>query len=1499
LRVSSDKSEYYSSDNVTVEVEAIRQIGDQILHVANVSINGSLRNASKSLISNFNCTTGENGRCLITLTAPSTNGDYILELNDFKAIGSFSVIPFSANIYMKDELGKSLKNIFAQGTQARVEVSVQNASSSNVYTFSGYIKDSSENVIKLINSTQLNVNNSFTNTFLFTVDSMTFDYGAYTAYVTVQKTGTSGNISLSTSFEVKDWSLYVNKKSSGSGFEYGYSIFPNQTMRFETYPTFRSNGTVIPSINASLFTINLKDNLDNVVSRSNVTWNATCGSAGCYEFLINSSGNIGTYYLETTLSYEGVTQTNTQIINVIDTIMSAQSTNKDGDLKELFGTDEYVYISLSAYNSTASNINLTDAEIFIVEFMNGSEFSYTKVNNFSVVNSSNSVYEWAWNSSLQRIKLDVPKVGGLYNAYVFGNNKTVGTTVKFIVNPYDICTVSKDTPGNVSSGYYYVWQFKTTDTIYFELRLTQADNPLGKAPPMNITGNNSVGTGAQCNIDTSTKQAINNATITVVEVKNADSGALQSLNTTDSTCEADDNDGGYTCTVKPLSRWEGGSNLVKFNIEGQDGTTSTIYNRFEARAFYLYGSSQTWQNSPTSNITLNVQMYEAGNGYWSRGTGLSGTVTLKKIEYQGRDGEWISPPIDYNYNVSNVSSTTVTSSSGTMSIPASNIPDGKWKTGYYRAVLQGTTSSGDTDYGYAWFGVKLWDVYAQPIDCSGSSCQYKSYFNSKKNISLFVKISQAGDYSYSYSGGQDIGGNVTIGIKKIEDCRTWPCKELNASKYNASTIIVNESSPWYWNANLSDEGKYIIYINTTTEYWGTGYYSVVLDVNGTDTGYGWYNTIAFYVSTRPTDSNGSTYKYNIKPPEPMYFNVTTTKDYKSYYGTYDSSDYINVTVDDLVLKTWNQTSGQPIEYNYPEDINITPHSINGTDTVNITFNAGSWPTGYFYGELYLKNSENETSTGRLWFDVRPFRVQIDKISNYNLDEDQCMNSTIYVYEPDWNSNSLVYGNYSIISVYENIYNNFGMSITTYTNYTNSSFNATDYILFCPNDGEWPSGSWGGYHSLNVIVRDNVDNSTQVGWLSFRTNPFQISWGNIVGGNNVLTSSDITIPVSITKYSSGENVTGNLSSVYQWRYDNYMSTKQEYVFSVGNCYSNVSGQCSVNGTQNITLYAPNGGWKSGYNYLYTEWKKPNDANSLIEDWGGIYFNGKEPYNGYYSNSDVNGLWKYYFNSSENITIKLYVRNSTYDAINVNVTDIQYAFSGDNCWDESCRTYTSASSWSLVGGSTEVGNDGNAILNIQFPSINWSRGYYYIKTTVSGNGGTSTIPGGYVYVKDMVSPNVTISSPTINQSITGANFSVNITTNEDANCYITMLNYDSFYSWYCANWNGTNNSANGTLSPILVNACNITKYDFNGSTYHYQYLSKTYYSVSSGSNYDYWWQSGTTGLVTDAKVHGFVFNTTNQATGNNLTSQDYGIVVSCYDEDWNYGTGYSVIGVNVSY
>lgn len=1495
LKVSADKARYNALETIRVEVAAIKLIGDQMLYIRNVSTNGTLRNSTKDVISRFNCTTGNNGKCTVSVTAPSSYGAYFLELENFKAFSTIMIIPFSFNIYMKDEIGQSLKNTYAVGEQARVEVGVLNASSSDIYTFSGYIMDSAGNVVKAIDSTTLNSNNSFTNSFLFTVDSITFsDYGAYRAYVTVSKSG-DGSISSSASFQVQDWSLAVIKKSLGSGFEYEYSTFVNKTVKLEAYPTYRANGSIIPNISSPLFYIALKDNLNNILLTSNATWNSSCGQSGCYEFSLVSPLNAGKYTLYTSLTYSGSTQTSSQVINVISGVLNAQSTDREGAIKELFGTNEYAYITLTAYNST-EDFNLTEAEVFSVRYMNGSDFSYIQVGSFDAVNSTNAEYEWAWNASLQRIKLDVPKVGGTYDIYMFGENQTVGTLAKFIVNPYESCTSARDS-ADASSG-RYVWQYKTTDTIYFEIKLGQANNPLGRASAANLSGNGSMyGAGSACSI--SSQQKVSNATLTVLEIKNVESGAVQNIDASSSVCQSGSTAGTYICTAEPLSRWDGGSNIVKFNVVGPDGTSGLVYARFEARAFYMYGWSQVWQNNPASNVTLNLYLYEAGSSWWSGGGsgGISGTVRVKKVEYMGGSGEWVWPPVDSGYNVSALNTSAISTGSGSISLPAVYASGGAWKTGQYRVILEATTSTGETDYGYAWFGVKLWDVYGQPIECSEMGCSYKSYFNSRENISMYVKISNAGDYNYNDQGGVSLlGGNVTISVKKIEDCRKWPCKELNSTQYQSTVLLVNKSSPWYWWGNLSTTGNYILRINTTAGSWGTGYYSVVLDINGSDSGYAWFNTIAFYVETFSTNETGYSNKYNVRGNQPIYFNVTSTKSYKSsysywngseyFYMRYNSSDYVDTTVDDVVLRTWDQTTWQSRELNYPEDLNVSPRWVNGTQLLNLSYLNGTWPTGYYWGELTLRSSGNETSTGWMSFSVKPFRVQIS--NTYSIDRTQCFNLSLAIYDPDWNINNYLYGNYSVVNISETVWSDGGSTFISYTNFTTDSFNSTAEIVLCPNDGLWGGGSWGGYHYLNVLVKDNVVNDSETGWASFKAVPFQVVWGSISGGTSKQPTDNIAVPVSLTVPSTGANTTGNLTRIYQWRYDNYRSTLETYTFSVGSCSSATSGgQCTVNGTQTVTISAPATGWKVGYNYLYAEWGDASNSAITVSDGSGIYFEGREYYNGVFDNVAANGYWKYDFAYNENLTIKLRVRDSDYISRDANITNVYYAYSGNNCYEEWCRSYTAAS-WGLIGGGIET-SDGSAIISLAPPAGGWTNGNYAIKVEILGSGGAATIIGGTLRVKDFTGPNITVNSPLNNATFNDANFSVSLTTTESGQCYLTFVSYNSFYQSYCGMMNSTNSTNATDYTSQTLNACNSTRYGYNSSSYYNVYISSNYYSIWDGQNST--WSQGDTGMTTGGTSHTYTVNTTSWPN-----NQHYGLHAYCYDSDYNYGWEYAAFKVN---
>ncbi|MBI2176581.1 hypothetical protein HYU40_04540 [Candidatus Woesearchaeota archaeon] len=1461
ISISPAEARYYSGETALVTLRALREVGDKKVALANITINGSMRYTNRTTISTFFCTTANDGLCTVSVSVPSAVGTYLLEANNFLSISYFTVVPFEAFVYIRDSTGESFKEILKANEQASVEVNVKSNGSNPTgdFVFNGTVTDSSNNVVANITSTALNSNNSYTNRFSFTITN-SFVNGVYYASVTVYKTGTSSRVSTSTSFQVRSWSLTANKGSRNSGFEYEYTTFPEKNVSFEIFPKEYENGTVITGLNSTQFNITLTSKTGAVLAVGNATYNASCSSSGCYEFTIAAPSASGRYLLSVSLNYSSETQTAHRLVSVTTTSVSATPSNQEGQLKELFSTSEAVYISLSAKNLTSS-VNITDVLLESVIYQNGTKFNFTEVALWDNVSSNNSALEWAWNGSAQRLKLDAPKTGGNYLINFFVNNRSAAASATFTINPYAVCGAAKSTAGSVdSSSSFYVWQYKTTDTVYLELKVTQAQNGVGKAAASNGTFSSSYyGMGMACYVDTTKTQAITNATIVVEEVANLQTGTKATLNTSASTCSADDNSGTYTCTVKPETKWDGGRYSVKLKITGADGATiDKAESVFEARAFYLWAYSNSWTNKPTSNITFNVQMYEAGTNWWSNyGStgGITGEVAIQKVEYNGKDGEWLWPPIDIGYNTTGLNASNISNGRGSFTLSTDRLPRGGWEPGYYVVTVKGTnTASGEIDYGQAWLGIKQWETYASPVDTSGSGTgiQYKDSFGTKENVTLFVRITNAGDWSDSGNTNLAGGSNVSVGVKKLQYYKGGALSELNKSAYSFTYVNVTASSPWYSSGNSGTHNKYFLNI-TPASKWDGGWYTVILDVNGTETGYGWFNIISFGVDTQPTDSSG-VYTYSSRSAGPRYFNVTATKSKKTSYSFYKANDYINTTVKDIVLSVWREDTWESEKLEYPEDLNVSPLWVNGSAMVSVN-KSGSWVGGYYWGEITLQDSENSTATGYLWFSVRSFRVDTS-VRNYTVDTDANVSVSLDTRQPDWGNNSVVSGNYTITSIYEDVWSGSGRSRTTYTDYRPNStdtFNGTTILNVTPNSGSWGSGSYGGYHYLTAVVRDNADNTTQTGWISFRAVPFSISVAAIPNQYSFSQTSNVTVNVTVTKSATGAVATANLSRAFESTWP----TQTEYGFAVGSCTSASNGNaCQVTGTQNITLIAPSGGWPAGWHYINLEFF-PAAGGSKTQADGSAWFNAVQAYDGNFNNVDDGGLnYKYYFGLSENITIRLIVRNSNYVPQQVNITAVEMSEDGDSCWYESCKAYGNYS-YNVLNGSGGNEIKGNGTIRILLNSSQWKRGQHSIRATIQGSAGNAVIKTGYVHVKDTSAPNVTIVSPQLGQVINATSLLFNATSNENVICSLTVLNYDTFSQWYCGGAGGSGNGTNSTEP-----SCNSTR--FNGSTYYYQNI-----------NYPPWGPMNTGGLV-----HHYNISTAGWA------NQDYGIAAWCNDADWNW-------------
>ncbi|MBI4438590.1 hypothetical protein HY640_01520 [Candidatus Woesearchaeota archaeon] len=1504
--VFPDKSGYYAGDPVVVTGSARRQASDSLVPVSNFSLNGTVRRSSgvsDSILSSFSCRTSDSGDCSVNLSAPSGLGTYVIEVNNFVASSSFRVVPFDVSVYVKDSAGTGFKEILTTNEQASVEVKVtKNSTAPNgTFVFNGTIADYSGRIVANITSTKLNDTNGFINRFQFSTGSG-FSEGVYKVSVDVFESG-GGNISASASFQVRSWTMYLTKSSDNSGFEYEYSAFPVRNVTFEVYPKERANGTLITTLNQSHFNVTFYDRMRNPLLAANATFNSSCGTQGCYRFSFTTPNVTGSYTVSVVLNFSDVVQSSERSIKVTDLVASAYPSTQEGALKEVFSTTEFVFVSVDAKNTTGPD-NVTNVTLGFVVYENGTVVNYTRVPGWGDVDANNSVLEWAYNDSVDRVMLDAPTHGGSYSIRLFINNNTGAALTSFIVNPYDVCAAAKSSAGSIdSSNSWYVWQFKSTDTVYVELKITRAENPSGRAPVDNSTSFNSqqYGMGRACSIDTTKRQVITNASMAVDKVINMQSGASQPLNTTASVCSADNDQGQYTCTIKPEGRWSGGRHLVVLKVTGPDGqTTDKAVTIFEARSFYIwaYANNYAWVQRPVSNITFNVRLYEAGSNWWSnwysnsQNGGISGSITVERVSYMGDFGEWIWPPIDYQYNITGVNSSNVTNGWGSFSITHDRTPRKKWQTGSYSVTIKGTNDvTGETDYGEAWFSVRQWEAYSTPIE--SGTYNYKSAYSPKENISLYVRIYDAG--SYSDSGGASLGGNVSIGVKKIQFYQSGSYRELNSSLFSFRRLSVNVSSPWY--SGASDTYRsHVLNISRASGAWDGGWYNVVLDINGTETGYGWFNVIPFNVDAQPVNSSGS-YAYSTNGNGPVYFNITTTRNKKSSYSWYSRGDYINATIKDVVLRTWKSDTWENVEFNYPEDLNVSPLSVNGTALVYVN---RSWDPGYYSGEVTMVDSENSTATGYLWFSVQPFRLSASAV-RYTVDVDGNASFSLFAYDPDWTINSVVPGNYSIAGIVETLWSGSGYSKITYANYTpgpSQAFNGSTVLNISPNSGAWSLAN-GGYRSLAVTVMNNGTGKSQTTWLSFRVVSVAVSIGAVPNRYGILRTQNVTLPVTVARASSGAGTIGNLSRVYEMSWPHQTA----YNFSIGSCSSAVTGTCSVNSTQpggvngsveqNVTLIAPADGWPEGYHSLNIEFTSASDSSQRIEA-GTAWFSVPNPYSAYWYSEDANASWQYYFGTSDNITFRIHVLNSTQGCLNahVNVSRVEFSPSSNSCWSDYCRKFYEYSftvinqtvSWIPANSITVGGNELNCSEKRAIRVFNngsaWSRGQYYIRVTVNGSQGTSVLKTGYFSVKDTQAPNATIHSPAFNTTVNGSLF-VNVSTSEPAMCNMYLVSYDKFKEWYCGSQSG--NSSNNTLDTSTVEYRSCNSAGFNGSSYSYAYTSNWY---SDGGEPGYTYATGGT-------EHTFNFSISRLPA-----TQHYAIDVNCFDDDWNYVNRKVAFRVNVT-
>ncbi len=1311
IRVRPNRVNYYPGEAMNIVIKPIIKKSGTSMGVQGVAIEGAIRNPDNTIYSEFSGETDASGALVIHTTAPDQMGKYTVEVNDFTSQKDFNVVEYEVVLNILDGSGQTKKSIFSSGQDAIAEVKISSNGTvpgEGAYSFISSISYANGTVIQNIPEMSLNQSNSYVGQYRFSIDS-TYSSGSYLVGGTVEREGGT-KAAVSAPFEVRTWSLEVEK---ASGFEFGYTAFPNKEVSFKITVKDRTTGAAISTLDESNFSIQLKTKAGTLLGSYSTAYNS---SLGYYPVNLTLPSLVGYYTLAVQVSYSGDTQRVERTIKVTDTVAYGKPTDEQGQYKEIFGSAEYVYILLEAKNSTSTK-KITDMELLRIVNEKGEAVSFQEANWSS---DDSSIFEWRGNVSVNisgilsaMLKFDNPKSGGLYRVEILANDGTAIARTQFFIDPYKVRVYPYKAPKEEGDDPRY--QFDTKDGIVFSINVLQAKHTSGsavKGSEKGFYGPEPGGVGGGGGGGSSTGEEVANATIRVKEIMNDRSFEempLSNLNITYS--GVTDANGQAEVTLVPASgSWEGGWYHVTFEITGPDGiTTDKGHGGFEARAFFLFADSN-WMVQPQENVTFTIYMFDAGSDFWWKsGKGLSGTVSVEKILYHGGHGEWLWPPVEYDYPLddpsNNLKSISVQDGDATFILTA---PSGGWGTGGYSLILKGTTADGETDYGEGWFEVRRWDAWASPVD--ESDFEWRESFGLEEDITLYVNIFNAG----SWEVGESLGGNVTIGIKEITDYSSWPSQTLDSSEYKVYPVTVNESGE---RENLNSD--YILTIEPAG-VWKPGHYGVVLDVNGSETGYGWFETIAFYSEAFMVDQNGD--RIYSATEGPLYFNITTSKDSTK-------KTPVNTEIKEISIGTWDRETWEYIEYSYPEDLTIDTTSVPGAATIQVS-KTGSWPSGWYDGEIVLEDSDGSISTAWVWFDIRPFWIS-SRVSSREVSAKANVTLNLKILDPaTYNSKP---GNYSIIKIVDgHKYNEEELDYSP-VNFTLNETAKEVAITITPPGGTWTSG----YHSLITYIEDESGN-TDHDWASFEVVPFKVTVENYK--KFYKSAEDLILNVTVTDPATGLPTKANVSSVFEYGW--YSNSEHDFAPS------------EIEGNENLTISAPEGGWEEGYHDLMIFF---TDGSTVIERWA--WFEVRS----YFADMDMvdeNGDYVRGFTPSQNVNLQLWVympESEWRDLANVTVTGVKYS-------KEYQENYVDTD-WEVLNSTANEIN-GTGIIRLNHEG-DWELGEYQVKVTISGDDGTATIRGYFRITDDVTPPQVTINSPigTINSS----SIMLNVSTSEEAECY----------------------------------------------------------------------------------------------------------------------------------
>jgi hypothetical protein len=783
--------------------------------VASIGIEPNLRYKNGTLISSItSCTTDSIGSCTTTFTAPSTEGEYIVELNNFEEVVPLLVGGFSANMKISPGVVGKIDNV-------TIRVSVKNTNGNGVTASTRQLVITSPNgtettvaaMTQATDSTEVTITGVYQDVFSSTTE------GKYSVVATVTPQGSNLSKELKGSFEVRAYGLEVQPWDGQSIYYPGSSVQLGIKLK---------NATTGDNIAGKTTTITSGTTIYDP-SGVDTTLSPTVSDQ------VTSSGK---YRMDFTLPNNAQTGTYKVVIDINDTFGSGSGTGYFSVQRakgKMVSFDRFPNGTTTRDFIAGKNIILRFSAINL-----SGGVAVTGVSSYTIVNEAgedvttrfgtNATYS---SGAYTYINLTSPKNGGDYfirakvdtaAGVVTTGGRIHVAVLDLTIRPASVGGGGDPTPGAGGGGPGFFWFFRPNDTINLQVTVSTASEKEGHegfmsqgsfgGGPSGIEGG-LFGIGGGSNVQ--------GAQVTLTKVINLNTEEDWTSSVTLTNCVTDST-GSCIVTMKSNvngQNWTGGFYMAFFNVSTSDNKTDRGEGFFDVRRFFMdvrvnantttdastlgFGSFNSWNIGPDTAINVSVTVREPGT--WNP-VEQSGNITVLGAYYGGSVGEFIFPPklIDGSNDTFEILSETGT---GHASLVIRQ-PTNGWKSGFYIVKVQANIS-GQLDAGEGFFMSRIFEGFGQPVNPETNVPDFT--VGTTENVTLQVDVFNVVNYQPA--------ANLTVSFSKILSFADFPPADLAYDK------TVSQGT-------TDASGRVLMTLEPPTGGWGTGHFLAVFDVsNGT------------------------------------------------------------------------------------------------------------------------------------------------------------------------------------------------------------------------------------------------------------------------------------------------------------------------------------------------------------------------------------------------------------------------------------------------------------------------------------------------------------------------------------------------------------------------------------------------------------------------------------------------------------------------------------------